>query len=882
MQRFEFLGVPKSKKNMKKSYILLVILLLSSFHIFATHNRAGEIVYEHVAGNTYKITIYVFTHTESLADRDSLEVQWGDNTMYQIPRIEKITLANQYYKNTYVGYHTYPGAGIYQIVMEDPNRNEGVLNIPNSVNTVFALSTVLKISPFVGINNTPVLYNYPIDKASLGQVFKHNPGAFDIDGDSISYKMAICRYDGGEEIIGFQLPPASTDITVNEITGDLVWNAPTQIGIYNVAMEIEEWRNGIKISSIIRDIQIEVEDADNNPPVVDSPAEICVVADSLIEFEITATDEDNDFVTLSTSGGVFELNNCPAELMDTVTGLGTITTNFIWQTCCSNIRTQPYNVIFKAQDDHPETQLTDYSTTNITVIGPATEIIDLEPSNSSILVQWLQNRCSNTTGYKIYRKKISDSNQPAECETGIPESWEYELIGTTNSRTDTTFLDNENGDGLALGFYYCYRIVTIFNNTIEGVTSEIECVELAEGAPIFLKNTVSTTDTEEGAIHLQWRKPINLDTTIIKPPFKYILYYSRDLYGTFYEGPINVLGLDNTSYIDTSINTKDNPSIYKLIFTNYDEDNNTWNEVGEPTYASSPFLSLSASNQQLTLKVEENVPWENESYVVYKLNNETSEFDSIGTSEINIYVDKNLKNGEEYCYKVKSINYYSADSLPDPIINFSQIACGVPIDTIPPCCPTPEVVSQCDDMRNRLSWSFSADSCYESLDKFKIYYTNRLDGEFELIETIDDPTVFSYYHYPETTLAACYKVSAVDSAGNESVCEETVCIDNCSYYDLPNIFTPNGDGVNDLYHPYPYKFVEKVDMKIYNRWGNLVFQTEDSDLNWDGKNIQTQQLVSDGVYYYICDVYEYRLTGLESRVISGFIHIYSKEEVGSP
>jgi len=867
---------------MKKLYITIIILLLASLQTFATHNRAGEIIYEHVAGNTYKITIYVFTYTKSLADRDSLDVQWGDNTISQIPRTQKSTLPNFYYKNKYEGFHTYPGAGTYQIVMEDPNRNEGVLNIPNSVNTVFALSTILKISPFIGINNTPVLHNNPIDKAAIGQVFTHNPGAFDVDGDSISYKMAICRYDGGSEIPGFQLPPASVDITVNPITGDLVWNAPTQIGIYNVAMEIEEWRNTIKISSIIRDIQIEVEDTDNEPPIIQSPDEICVIADSLINFEVSASDPDNDIIKLSASGGVFNLEECSAQKIDTIIGLGNVSTNFIWQTCCSNIRKQPYNVIFKAEDDNPETPLAAYNTTNITIIGPATEIIDLEPSNSSVVIRWKKNRCENATGYKIYRKRVFDENKPEECETGIPESWEYELIGTTNSRTDTTFIDNDNGSGLSLGFYYCYRIVTIFNNTIEGITSEIECVQLSEGAPIFMKNSVSTTDTDEGAIHLAWRKPINIDTNIIKPPFKYILYYSRDLYGSFYQGPINVLGLENTSYIDTSINTKNNASIYKLILTNYDQDNDTWNEVGDPTYASSPFLSIRAANQKLTLKIEENVPWENENYVIYKLNNETSQFDSIGTSETNIFIDNGLKNGEEYCYKVKSINYYTADSLPDPIINFSQIACGIPIDTIPPCCPAINVVSKCEDMRNIVNWAFSPDSCYEGVDKIKIYYKNRLDAEFELLETIEDPAIFSFNHYPETTLAACYKVSAVDSAGNESVCEEEICIDNCSYYDLPNVFTPNGDGINDLYHPYPYQFVEKVDMKIYNRWGNLVFETEDPDLNWNGKNIQTQKLVSDGVYYYICDVYEHRLTGLEPRAISGFIHIYSKEKISTP
>lgn len=868
---------------MNKAQIFTIFLILGVFQAFATHNRAGEIVYRHISGLTYEITIYTFTYSLSLADRDTLDVQWGDGTISQVGRVSETDLPNDYVKSVYVGRHTYPGAGVYQIVMEDPNRNEGVLNIPNSVNTVFALTTTLQINPLIGINNTPVLYNDPIDKAAVNQVFIHNPAAFDPDGDSLSYKMDTCRFDGGNKIPGFSLPSASTSITVDEITGDLTWDTPVEIGIYNVAMEIEEWRNGVKISSIIRDIQIEVEDSDNLPPVVVSPSEICVIADSLIEFEVTATDPDNDLVTLKATGGAFELDVCPATFYAPTDGIGEVSGLFSWQTCCSNIRTQPYNAIFKATDDHPVLPLSDYSTTRISVVGPATQITDLEATNATVFVRWNKNRCENATGYKIYRKSAPDGYIHDECETGMPADWSYELIATNTGINDTTYVDSgDDGMGLTHGFYYCYRIVTVFNNGVDGYVSDIECVELAEGTPIMLKNSVSTTDTDEGAIHLAWRKPINLDTVEIPPPFKYTLHYSRDLYGSLYEGPIEVFGLNNTTYIDTSINTKDMPSIYKLTIQNYNAESDNWQPIGMASIASSPFLKLYSANQQLTLKVEENVPWENKGYTYYRLSEETNEFDSIGYSENNFFVDRGLINEKEYCYKVRSENFYTADSLPDPIINFSQIACGVPIDTIPPCCPTAEVESMCDDMYNQLTWTFENDTCWAGVHKYKIFYSNTLEGEMRLIETIEAPSIHSFQHYPELSLAACYTISAVDSAGNEAVCEQRVCIDNCSYYELPNVFTPNGDGQNDLFHPYPYEFVERVDMKIYNRWGNLVFETDDPDINWDGRTQQTNQLVPDGVYYYICDVYEHRLTGLEARNLSGFIHVYSEETITNP
>ena len=82
---------------------------------------------------------------------------------------------------------------------------------------------------------------------------------------------------------------------------------------------------------------------------------------------------------------------------------------------------------------------------------------------------------------------------------------------------------------------------------------------------------------------------------------------------------------------------------------------------------------------------------------------------------------------------------------------------------------------------------------------------------------------------------------------------------------------------NDLYHPYPYQFVDHVDMTITNRWGKVVFKTNDPDLNWDGTDIDTGKPLPDGVYYYRCTVYEYRLTGIEDREMDGYITIFSKK-----
>jgi gliding motility-associated-like protein len=100
-------------------------------------------------------------------------------------------------------------------------------------------------------------------------------------------------------------------------------------------------------------------------------------------------------------------------------------------------------------------------------------------------------------------------------------------------------------------------------------------------------------------------------------------------------------------------------------------------------------------------------------------------------------------------------------------------------------------------------------------------------------------------------------------------------VDNCPLYDLPNTFTPNDDGKNDFFTPFPnYRFIAKVDFQLFNRWGNKVFSTTDAAIKWDGKNESGVDL-AEGVYYYVCKVFEKRVEGIveQQEVRKGYIEL---------
>lgn len=851
--------------------------LFVSFNSIITHNRAGEITYKQISELKYEVTVITYTATGpgQVADRPNLDVNWGDGTLSVVARIEEIKLPNYYKRNKYVWQHTFPGPGSYEIVVEDPNRNRNVSNIPNSVNVVFSIKTILMINPAIGYNSTPVLLNPPVDKAALNHVFIHNPAAFDPDGDSLSYKLSICRGENGAEIPGYTLPPSSRSFYVDEISGDLVWDSPTELGVYNVAMAIEEWRQGIKIGVINRDMQIEVYETDNMPPEIDSIAPVCVEAGEKLELDIRSVDIENDSIKLSVQGGPLYLENSPAKFYFTNKIPGLSEAKLIWNTECSHIRKRPYQLLFKAEDNNADLQLVDYMSVDIYMNGPAPLLHSVNPGNSNIVLNWNPDDCGIATAYQIYRSTSSIDYQYGKCDTGIPDSIGYKMVGRVEGYENNSYIDDNGGTGLRQGAEYYYRIVSVYSDGALSYPSIELGAKLRRGLPVISQVTVLETDRLEGSVKLVWIKPGEIDTQNAPGPYKYLIYRSEGLYGQDFQLIDSMPSINDTVFRDINLNTRDLPYSYRIEFYN-NETGNTF-LIGTPQIASTLFLSFDNFHSSLKINLESNVPWDNERYTIYKKNDLTDQFDSIVSISDNSYIDRGLVDGNNYCYLAKSIGSFNVPGLPELVINYSQENCSSPVDSVPPCPPVLYVKSICDSLYNLLSWSNPNLDCANDVIGYRIYYTSELDGDMALIDSVfpDDDTL--YFHHPENTMAGCYAITSLDSMRNESPKSSIVCVDECINYELPNVFSPNDDGHNDYLRPFPYNIVERVEFKAFNRWGKLIFETSDPDINWDGKHMRTKKVVPSGVYYYVCDVYERRLSGIEPRYLVGFIHIFSDE-----
>lgn len=863
-------------------------LLLFALAARATHNEAGEILLCHVGGPgslTYEVTIITYTNPQSQADRPEFILSWGDGTpLDTIDRdaSDVITVAGiQTQRNLYIHQHLYPGPGVYILQYIDPNRVADVVNIPGSVNVPMCVQTQLVIS-VAGNDCTPQFLNPPIQNACLGQPWIHNPGAYDTDGDSLSYEPMVClggdlNGDGfGDPIPGYKFPDqvvpgANNQYDIDPVTGTITWDAPQQSGIYNIAFKVREWRkiNGqwVCIGWVERDMQVIVGPCNDQPPVIAEVQDTCVVAGTVLTISVQATDPDaGQTITLAAMGAPFVVPSSPA-VFNSSPAQNTVFGNFTWNTECSHVRQQPYQVVFNARDNYNVVQLQDYETMFITVVAPAPGNPAATPSGAAMNLSWDPSICSNATGYRIYRHQGSSGWTHGHCETGVPAYTGFQFIGSTTGLNSTNFTDT----GLAFGIQYCYLVTATFPDGAESYASVEFCNMLERDVPIMTNVSVGVTDNAAGVDTVRWSNAYDLDTLQFPGPYLFKLYHGNGqttANNLIYTSPVSAfLASPDTFFLDQNLDTRTIGHAYRVEL--YGEGGSTL--VGSGNTASSVFIQPEPNDAQITLHFNYVTPWNNTLFDVYRQVGGIFVF--IGSTTQQAYVDTGLVNGQNYCYYVKAYGAYDDPSIVSPLINFSQKVCASPVDLTPPCPPNVALVNDCELPLNTLTWNNPNNSCAHDTWRYNIYFMDSLGGPWVLIHTITGATDTTFTHVDGTSVAGCYAVTAVDSVGNESAMGDTVCGDNCPVYTLPNIFTPNSDRVNDLFVPFPYRGVKVIDLQIFNRWGQVVFTTNDPDIRWDGTLNNGGEPVPDGVYFYVCKVFFRRLTGTEPMVLKGYVHL---------
>ena len=962
-------------------FLFSIALIISTYRLSATHIRAGEIIAIRISTTslTYRFSIIGYTDTGSNVKFGGGEIDFGDGTVINIEEgsefgvIEVIVDAEKKIAfNVFEIEHTFQAPGAYIVRFNERNRNAGVLNMDNSVDTPFYIETRILIDPFLGSNNTPVFLVPPVDEGAVGVRFIHNPGAFDIDGDSLSYKMVVPKQFKDREVTNYMDPNdpkfygsrfssanedqnAPPTFSIDAIRGDLVWDAPGAMGEYNVAFIVEEWRfvqgQWFNLGYVTRDMQIIIEDSDNNRPEVIVPDQLCVEAGVLINEVIIGVDQDGHRVKLEAFGGPFEFDFNPATFQAFPLGADYASQPregvFKWQTDCRTVRKRPYEVQFKVTDFPASVQkpservgpsLVDFKTLQITVYAPApTGLTASVQTGRSINITWDEYNCGIADKMQVWRRVDNFNFIPDECNLGIPENGGYELVAIVDSirYTDankkvvykTSFLDDNGGEGLAPGANYCYRLVAAFPEPAggESVVSGEVCDIILADAPVTTNVDITKTDRSNGEIYVKWLAPFEINQAQFPPPYKYKVFRSVGFTGN--DNETEVAFVDGLEYVDKGLNTVDFVYNYRIDMYN----NNGTSYVDSSSPASSVWLSLAPGLNSINLQWQAEVPWTNVSrdhpyHRVYRnwvIEGNATELVLIDSAEVtseglrffddSSFNQEVLSEDRNYCYFVETRGGYGNPKIVEPFLNKSQLVCAEPNDMDPPCTPISFRINdgqdcqqlleieECsvDEYSNLISWELDlGDECEDDIASFNIYYSQSLDESFKIVGANVIGTEFP--HEGLESHKGYYFIRSVDRSGNSSTPSDTLVFDNCPAFELPNVFSPNGDGINDVFTPYfdvvenrtipefnndakcP-KYVESLDFRVFDRTGGVIFNYESKNgsesssndflINWNGKTNSGIELPS-GVYFYTAEVtFDILDQSMANKVYNGWVQI---------
>ena len=283
-----------------KPLILLCLMLLRIQVAQATHLLGGHIQAKPVTGSslTYEITVVVYMYAGSATDQTiNLPVCFDDGSPVgaasfmssQLLSGDKSVTIRQYRL-----FHTFLGPGTYTLTTSLSNRTPAENNTdrttqgPLTLTTTFSTNAIGNRTPLLSIPETGF-------RVGINQRIVFPLKATDADGDSLVYGLAnpltsnLTDQCSRQRISSYQFP---NDVRrqgifkLNNRTGDLVWDMPTKLGYYSIAITVEEYRTGNLISRTLQEIPLIVDDL---PGVVSSIPAYEPAIEGAVGLVITAT-----------------------------------------------------------------------------------------------------------------------------------------------------------------------------------------------------------------------------------------------------------------------------------------------------------------------------------------------------------------------------------------------------------------------------------------------------------------------------------------------------------------------------------------------------------------------------------------------------------------
>ncbi|MFN6093325.1 MAG: gliding motility-associated C-terminal domain-containing protein [Bacteroidota bacterium] len=531
-----------------KKLSLLILLILASNFAFSLHIAGGDLTTKYLGNNNFEVDLVLYRDCSnpqgSPFDQDITIGIFNsdDNTLFDTIHLDLGSIQALSYSGP--GCVAPPSvcmqAGTYKRIVQLPNRplgyylvwerccrNTTVVNIQNPSQA--GLAFYCSIPDPALQSSSPEFTVPPLPYVCAQSYFKLPFTAVDVDGDSLVYTFTS-PLEGGHTSSGTPNPfsPSGANqipqpvpytscswqppYSLNGICGTtmpLVINRQTGLaegqtdatGLYAMAVSVKEYRNGVQIGEIRREIEITaIPCSGNTAPnlsanVINKNYEL-YAGDNLC-FNVTASDPNNDSLFLNYSGEIFA--NTPntsiqapyAVSYDTV-GQSSVSTTFCWNTACNQGRDSAYVITYEISDNGCPLPLTS--------IGKFTILVKPTPIITSQNLICLQSTDNNTIALTIANdnsiiNRLFDHFTIYRSTNGGP----FTQIGNYSKATtlyDSTANNNSTNK-------YCYYMTGTNRCGEEGPVSDTLC----SGDSSFVKiaEIISVSVTNHNQISITWK-----------------------------------------------------------------------------------------------------------------------------------------------------------------------------------------------------------------------------------------------------------------------------------------------------------------------------------------------------------------------------------------
>lgn len=852
----------------------LLILISSPVYLFASHLTGGKITYRYLGSNKYEITLHIYRDCGSglsttpfdnpavisIFDKGTNNLVYNSAVALKSVSVVPVNVANPCFippagicldVGTYVDtVQLNPNAFGYTITHQRYARNASILNIVLPSNDGITLTT--DIPPQT--NNTPQFINSPPIFICLTDTFKYSFASTDSDGDILKYNLCTPLI-GASNFTQMPNPaspppylpviwsstfsatnpiPNSGGITLNQTTGQFKFK-PSMQGQYAIGVCVEEYRNNVLINTNRLELQFNVV--------------MCFLTSSIPTATNLCEGLTIPFQNNSSNANAFHWN------------FGDLTTSADTSNQFSPTYTYPGYGTYTVS-------LTVFNTAYGFCKDSTKKIINVHP----LLSPTLQPTYSSCFKNNNFNFNVGGSFDPL-----ANFNWNF----TPNSSSPNTLINNANA-----------HFTTPSSKTISVIVNQFGCKDTLYSTVTFTNPVAFIDDLDlncndknlvfenlsEGATSFFWNfgdPTSNTDTSSLAIPS-----YIYPAFGTYTISLIAYEGICSDT-AKTVINV-----FPKLQINNINTiqeqcwKNNSFNFIPTGVWSNTATFSWSFGNNanpnQSNLQIPPSVHFTSPNYhvITYSVSEngctkkaqavvkvkpspkaEAMLSDSTGCEPLQIKfaipVDSNIVvqplwiiNTNTFVTDSVTYNFYNSGVYSYSLIVTNNYNCT---DTLSKTNyiqinPTPKVKSFANPF-----YASILDPQITFLDSTILTHnTNYNFGDGATSSQTN--TVHSY----QSTGEFNYSLIVSTQYGCADTASGVIYIDDISNNYVPNIFTPNGDGVNDRFF-IKGKNITSSSMQIINRWGTTVFNSSDALTGWNGVN-QNNAIADDGVYFYIIGI----------------------------